>query len=70
MTFLFLLQHLKPQQWLKNPISIKQKLAKKTKQNKTNPEKLKMNTKHLSLNAQIPTKAGDEESTIKAMFAQ
>lgn len=28
-TFLFLLQYLKPQQWLKNQISFKQKLAKK-----------------------------------------
>lgn len=29
-----------------------------------------MNMKHRILNAQIPTKAGDEESTIKAVFAQ
>lgn len=64
-TFLFLLQYLKPQQWLKNQISFKQKLAKKK-----NPQKQKMNMKHLILNAQIPTKAGDEESTIKAVFAQ
>lgn len=37
---------------------------------KKNPQKQKMNMKHRILNAQIPTKAGDEESTIKAVFAQ
>lgn len=29
-----------------------------------------MNMKHLTLNAQIPTKAVDEESTLSVLFAQ